>query len=85
MAQQEHEDEEELGILVAGCILIHPKIGKIGRDYFSVQKKMAEKCVNRDDKIPWKKYVNHKNVVNLVTKQHISYVCLWEKTGIVVS
>ena len=28
------QDEEELGILVVGCILIHPKFGKIGRDYF---------------------------------------------------
>ena len=43
---------------------------------------MAEKHVNGDDKIPEELCVNHRNVANIVTKQHINlenviYVCLY--------
>ena len=40
---------------------IHPKSEQICRDYFSAQKKWWKKCVNRDDKIPREKCINHGN------------------------
>ena len=39
-----------------------------GRAGHERSEKLAEKVRNQDDKIPRKKCVNHKNVVNLVTK-----------------
>ena len=47
---------------------IHPKSGKIGGDYFSAQKNWRKRCVNEGGNISQKKCVNHKNVMNFVTK-----------------
>ena len=51
------------------------KVEKLAETTFPLRKIWRKKCVIWDDKIPWEKCINHKNLVNFVTKYDI-YVCL---------